>query len=194
MLPSAVLYIHQSQVSWITQWSYPSYVVLLLVEDRLERRPLLGLKHTIKRTVGHSDRCVQALHLRLVFGLAFVVLLMVGLTNLRVGLHDDPRLGSINPCLPRALCANYLAILVLLGVLPKVPHTAFLVLGEPVVGLFDELAVFPSPVIYNHALYAHHLPGLVGNAHLIVLLAAFVDEGGAGPQREVLVVDSCGEL
>src|SRR5215218_7961686 len=119
---------------------------------------------------------------------------MVGLTNLRVGLHDDPRLGSINPCLPRALCANYLAVLVLLGVLPEVPHGAFLVLGEPVVGLFDELAVFPSLVVDHDALHAHHLLGVVGDCHLVALLAALVDEGGARLEGEVLIVYLGGEL
>src|SRR5829696_3895321 len=111
-----------------------------------------------------------------------------------MGLHDDPRLGSVNPCLPRALCAHHLAVLVLLGVLPEVPDGTFLVLGEPVVGLFDELALFPSPVIYHHALHAHHLLGLVGNAHLIALSFPLVEEGGARLEGEVLIVYLGGEL
>src|SRR5215216_950837 len=192
--PSAVLYINQCQVPRITQGTNPSNVVLLLVENRLKRRPFLGLEHVIEGSVGHRDRFVQALHLRHVFCLARIVLLAVGLTYLGVGLHDDPRLGSIDPCLPRALCARDLAVFVLLCVLPEVPYGAFLVLGEPVVGLFDELAFFPSPVIYHDTLYSHYHLGGVGDSHLVALSFPLVDEGGARLQREVLVVDFCGEL
>src|SRR5215211_5355829 len=111
-----------------------------------------------------------------------------------MGLHDDPRLGSVNPCLPRALGAYHLAVFVLLGVLPEVPDVAFVVLGEPVVGLLDELAAFPSPVIDHHALHTHYLFSVVGDAHLVALSAALVDEGGTRLQREILIVDSGGEL
>src|SRR5918993_3013568 len=126
----------------------------------------------IKRTVWHADRIVQSEHLRHVLGLAFVVLLAVGLPHLGVGLHYDAGFGSIHPSLPRALSANHLAVFVLLGVLPEVPNVAFVVLGEPVVGLFDELAAFPSPVIDHHALHAHYLLGLVGDGHLVALCAS----------------------
>src|SRR5215211_5766925 len=111
-----------------------------------------------------------------------------------MGLHDDPRLGSVNPCLPRALGAYHLAVFVLLGVLPEVPDGAFVVLGEPVVGLLDELAAFPSPVIDHHALHTHYLSSVVGDAHLVALSAALVDEGGTRLQREILIVDRGGEL
>src|SRR5215204_4116233 len=148
----------------------------------------------IKRSVGHRDRCVQTLHLRHVLGLAFVVLLAVGLPHLGMGLHDDPRLGSINLCLPRALCAHHLAVLVLLGVLPEVPDAAFLVLGEPVVGPFDELALFPSLVVDHDALHAHYLLGLVSDGELVALLASLVEEGGARLHWEVLIVYLGGEL
>ena len=47
-LPSAVLYIHQCLVRRITQRTYPTYVVLLLGEARLERRPLPSLKRVIE--------------------------------------------------------------------------------------------------------------------------------------------------
>src|ERR687898_1691274 len=134
----------------------------------------------IKRTVWHADRIVQSEHLRHVLGLAFVVLLAVGLPHLGMGLHDDRRLCSVNPFLPGALCAHHLAVLVLLGVLPEVPDTAFLVLGEPVVGLLDELAVFPSLVVDHDALHAHYLLGVGCDSHLVALLAALIDEGGAG--------------
>src|ERR671912_2787442 len=148
----------------------------------------------IKRTVWHADRIVQSEHLRHVLGLAFVVLLAVGLPHLGMGLHDDPRLCSVNPCLPGALCAHHLAVLVLLGVLTEVPDGAFLVLGEPVVGLLDELVAFPFTVIDHHALYAHHLLGLVGDCHLAVLCAPLVDEGGVRLEGEVLIVYLGGEL
>src|SRR5215213_3267876 len=148
----------------------------------------------IKRSVWHCDRGVQTLHLRHVLGLARIVLLAVGLAYLGVGLHYDPRFGSVDTCLPRALCARDLAVFVLLGVLPEVPNVAFVVLGEPVVGLFDELAAFPSPVIDHHALHAHHLLGLVGDGHLVALCAPLVHEGGARLHREVFVVDGGGEL
>src|SRR5215208_3149763 len=111
-----------------------------------------------------------------------------------MGLHYDPRLGSVDPCLPRALGAHHLAVLVLLGVLPEVPHGAFLVLGEPVVGLFDELAVFPSLVVDHDALHAHYLLGLVSDGELVALLPALVDEGGARLEGEVLIVYLGGEL
>src|SRR5918995_7096488 len=111
-----------------------------------------------------------------------------------MGLHDDPRLGSVDPSLPRALCAHHLAVLVLLGVLTEVPHGAFLVLGEPVVGRFDELVAFPFPVIYHDALHTHYLLGLVGDAHLAALYVPLVDEGGARLEGEVLIVYLGGEL
>src|SRR5918995_819001 len=111
-----------------------------------------------------------------------------------MGLHDDPGLGSVDPCLPRALGAYHLAVLVLLGVLPEVPNGAFLVLGEPVVGPFDELVAFPFPVIYHDALHTHYLLGLVGDAHLAALYVPLVDEGGAGLEGEVLIVYLGGEL
>src|SRR5918995_2852279 len=111
-----------------------------------------------------------------------------------MGLHDDPGLGSVDPCLPRALGAYHLAVLVLLGVLPEVPHGAFLVLGEPVVGPFDELVAFPFPVIYHDALHTHYLLGLVSDAHLAALYVPLVDEGGAWLEGEVLIVYLGGEL
>src|SRR5215216_4508940 len=105
-----------------------------------------------------------------------------------MGLHDYPRLGSVHPCLPRALDAHHLALFVLLGVLPEVPDVAFLVLGEPVVGLLDEIAPFPSSVIDHHALNAHYLLGLVVDAHLVALCTPLVEEGGASLEGEVLIV------
>src|SRR5215213_3052014 len=194
ILPSAVLYSEQRYVPRITKRSHPANVVLPLEENRLERRPLLGLHHVIEGTVGHPHRFVQAEHSGHVLGLAFVVLLAVGLTHLRMSLHDDPRLGSVNPCLPRALCAHHLAVFVLLGVLPEVPDVAFLVLGEPVVGPFDQLAAFPSPVIDHDALHAHHLLCLGCDGELVALLAPLVDEGGACLEGEVLIVYCGGEL
>src|SRR5919112_3351958 len=174
--------------------AHPSSVVLVLAVAGFEWRPLPGYQHMIEGSVGHRDRVVQALHLRLVFCLAFVVLLAVGLPHLRMGLHNDPRLGSVNTCLPRTLGTHHLAVVVLLGVLPEVPDTAFVVLGEPVVGLFDELAAFPSPIIDHDALHAHHLPGLVGNAHLVTLSFALVYEGSARLHWKVFIVYFGGEL
>src|SRR5215213_1162521 len=194
ILPSAVLYSEQRYVPRITKRSHPANVVLPLEENRLERRPLLGLHHVIEGTVGHPHRFVQADRFGHVLGLAFVVLLAVGLTHLRMGLHDDPRLGSVDPGLPRALCAHHLAVFVLFGVLPEVPDVALLVLGEPVVGPFDQLAVLPSFVVYHDALYAHHLLGVVGDGHLVALCAPVVEEGGTRLEGEVLVVYFGGEL
>src|SRR5829696_5942127 len=148
----------------------------------------------IEGTVGHCDRVIQSEHLRHVHSLARIVLLTVGLPYLRIGLHYDPRLGSVHPGLPRALSAHHLAVFVLLSVLPEVPDVAFVVLGEPVVGLFDELVTFPSPVIDHHALYSHYLSSVVGDAHLVALSFPLVDEGGARLHGEVLVVYLGGEL
>src|SRR5918993_1239838 len=111
-----------------------------------------------------------------------------------MGPHDDPWLGSVHPGFPRTLGTHHLAVVVLLGVLPEVPHGAFLVLGEPVVGLFDELAVFPFLVIDHDALYAHHLLGLGCDGHLAALCTPLVEEGGARLDGEVLIVYLGGEL
>src|ERR687897_2697226 len=111
-----------------------------------------------------------------------------------MGLHYDPRLGSVDPCLPRALGAHYLTVFVLSGVLPEVPYGAFLVLGEPVVGFFDKLLAFPFLVIDHHALYAHHLLGLGCDGHLAALCTPLVEEGGARLEGEVLIVYLGGEL
>src|SRR5215211_4676418 len=114
-----------------------------------------------------------------------------------MGLHDDPRLGSVDPCLPRALCGGDLTVFVLFGVLSEVPDVAFLVLGVVVVGPFDQLASLPSLVVYHDALYAHHLLGGVGDGHLVAggaLFVPLIEEGGAGLEGEVLVVYFGSEL
>src|SRR3712207_5477739 len=193
-LPSPVLYVDQCLVPRITQGTHPTNVVLLLGEARLERRPLPGLQRPIEGTVGHRDRCVQAEHFGHVHGLARIVLLAVGLPHLRVRGHYDAGFGPVHPGLPRPLGAHHLAVFVLFGVLPEVPDGALVVLGEPVVGPFDQLAAFPFPVIDHDALHAHYLLGVGGDGHLAALCAPLVDEGGARLHREVLVVDRGGEV
>src|SRR3712207_1965070 len=192
--PSPVPHVDQCLVERVTQRAHPTNVVLLFGETGLERCPLPGLQRVLEGTVRDRHRCVQAEYLGHVHGLAWVVLLMVALSHLRVGRHYDARLGPIHPGLPRTLRANDLAVLVLLGVLPEVPDGAFLILGEPVVGAFDKLAVLPFLVVDHYALHAHYPLGIGCDRHLAVLCATLVDEGGARLEGEVLVVDRGGEF
>src|SRR5215217_4237574 len=87
------------------------------------------------------------------------------------------------PCRSRTPC-----------VLPEVPDVAFLVLGEPVVGLLDQLAGLIPPVVDHDALHAHYLLGVGCDGHHVALRVPLVDKGGAGLHREVLVVYSIDEV
>src|SRR5918994_101168 len=79
----------------------------------LERVPILGHQEMVEGTVGYRGRFVQAEYLPHVHGLPRVVLLVVGLSHLRIGLNQDTRLGPVHPGFPRALGADDLAVLYL---------------------------------------------------------------------------------
>src|ERR671936_484366 len=89
-------------------------VVLVVDEVRLERRPLLRQLGMSIRAIRDRHRCRQAQHLRVVLGLPLVVLLLVRDADPWVRLHDDSRLRSVAPRLPRALTARDLPALELL--------------------------------------------------------------------------------
>ena len=89
----------------------PGAVVLVLCDVRLQRRPLVGHEHVLEGAVGHLGRPVQLQRLGHVFGHTLLVLLPVGLPDLRVLRHDDAGLGAFLADLPRAAGARDLAVL-----------------------------------------------------------------------------------
>src|SRR6266487_4170679 len=75
--------------------------VVLLLGLRLERATLAGDQNAIEPAVRHLHAAAQAENARLVEGLSGrVVLLPVSVTGLRIGRHDDPRLGAVDTGLP----------------------------------------------------------------------------------------------
>src|SRR3989304_4331068 len=72
--------------------------------------------------------------------------------------------------LPRAGGRDDLSVLVLLGVLPEVPDVSVGVLGVPVVGVLDDLAVLGHDVVDDPRLDAHDLLGLVRHRYFDALL------------------------
>src|SRR5512132_2520725 len=100
-------------------------VVLVVHHIRFQGVGLLGAQAVAERAVGHGDRRRPVDQLKGVLGLALIPLLAEPATDLRVGLHEDPRLSAVDSGVPGALGADDLAATVQLGgVLTEVPDVA----------------------------------------------------------------------
>ena len=104
-------------------------------------------------------------HLAQVLRVAPVVLLAVPVARAGLGRHDDARLRAVYTRLPGALGADDLAVLILLGVLTEVPDCAVVMLGVPVEGVLDDLAVATYGVVNLDARYPEHRPDARGDHH-----------------------------
>src|SRR6266446_1275209 len=88
-----------------------SHVVLLL-ELRFDRAPLDCGERLREGPIRHFHGDAEPEHSPLAARPAGrVILLPVHLVRLRVAAHDDPRLGSVDPSLPRVTCADESAVL-----------------------------------------------------------------------------------
>src|SRR5437762_286798 len=72
------------------------------VVDRtgLQRGELLSLKTVFEGAKGNVDRLIQRKDRGHIFGDSDGELLLVGIANVRIGLHDNPRLGAVHTGLP----------------------------------------------------------------------------------------------
>src|SRR5919112_4680931 len=81
-------------------------VVLVVQYVRLQGVGLLGAQGVAERAVGHGDRRRTVDHLEGVLGLALIPLLAEPATDLRMGLHEDPRLSAVDSGVPGTLGAD----------------------------------------------------------------------------------------
>jgi len=126
-------------------------VVLVVQDVRFQGVGLLGAQGVAERAIGHRDRGRTVDHLEHVLGLALIPLLAEPATDLRVGLHEDPRLSAVDSGVPAALGADDPAATVQLGgVLAEVPDVATTVLGVVVAGPLGQDVVQIEPVL-DHA-------------------------------------------
>src|SRR5262249_6971457 len=102
-------------------------VDFVLDDPGLEVGEFLGLEAVLERPVRDRGRLVQAQHLPPVLGDAAREFLAVGVPNLWMALHDDPRLRPVHPSFPGAFGAD-LTVVKGLGVFTEVPDVAILVL------------------------------------------------------------------
>src|SRR5207244_523907 len=97
--------------------------VVLLLGLRLERAVLAGDQQPgVLAAVRRRGGAVEAQDVGLVEGLAGrVVLLPVRVAGLRVAGHDDPRLGALDPRLPRVARGDKTTVLLFERLLAHVP-------------------------------------------------------------------------
>src|SRR5262245_61368374 len=124
-------------------------IELVLQRIGLERREFLLLQAVRERAVRNGDRRVQVEHFRLVHGNPRSKFLRRRLSHLRMGPHDDARLGAVLPGLERSCGTDDVAVLVLLSVLSEIPDVACRVLGIPIESLFPELSIEEDPIEHD---------------------------------------------
>ena len=170
-------------------------VELVVDHAGLERGPLLGLHGIPRRDGRNRDRSVPFEDLEVVLRLALEELLAEALAGLRMGGHEDPRLGAVPACEPRAARVGQVAVAVKrLGRLAEVDHVATLVLGVPIRRLLGQLAAcLVEPVVDDRGRDAADLLGPVGDLedvrHLLAVPDSRVGVGSARRKREPRVRD-----
>jgi len=74
-----------------------------------------------------------------------------------VRIHDDPGKGPVDACLPGSGFVSEDAVLVVAHILAQVPDIPAGVLGVPVEGVFDQLAVKRDSVVHDRRRDSHDL-------------------------------------
>src|SRR6266508_5466925 len=124
--------------------------VTLLADDiGLERGELERAKDAMHGPVRDLDRTAGTHYPGDVYGLSRKALLPVAVGDLRVRLHDDARLRSVDAGLPRPRGVDLAVGEVLIRVLAQVPHVALIVLCIPVERLLEEPATLLQDLIPN---------------------------------------------
>jgi signal transduction histidine kinase len=147
----------------------PLGVVLAIDDTGFERRRLLGPDGVVgKRAIGDRHGGREAHDPVLVERLAGPVLLVASGADLGMGRHEDAWLRSLDTRLPASRPADHLARRVVLpGSFAEVPNVALLVLGIPVPGPFDDMALLGKRVSDHGGRHAEDVLGPLRD-HVVV--------------------------
>jgi len=110
-------------------------IVFMFRNARFERRKVPGLEEMGEAPVRNADWFAQTEHGGFVFGIfgIFGKLLLVGVADLRMRLHDNTGFGSVHTC----FLGTFMAAGINLGCeFSKVPYIPRVILCEPIVCFF----------------------------------------------------------
>src|SRR5262249_46534555 len=91
----------------------------------IEWAPLTCRQHVVEGPKADRQRFSNPADRRHVFGYPRREFLLIPVSNVRVGFHDDPRQCAVGPSLPRAFRADYIPVGVqFFGILTEIPNVA----------------------------------------------------------------------